>query len=146
MRDEIRQTLERVVAKANVLRNSTFVRELDQGGWHISFRQREVLVTRPPDEARDAFVLNLRFFIVGNETTSFRSLAKLLDEPGLSDKWKDRFRNLRTAVNEHLASSYGEYRVGDAVYRYTDGEILDTFLYGGMMHANNAETVARFNK
>jgi hypothetical protein len=45
MRAETKEIFERVVAKAATLRKSTFLADLEQGGWKISFRQREVLVT-----------------------------------------------------------------------------------------------------
>lgn len=135
--------LRRIVDKAGRLRNSTFLAEIERGGWRISFPTGTVVVTRPPDESRDAFVLNLRFFILGNEATSFRSLTKLLDDPELSSGWKDQFRTLRGAVNDMLAATYGEYRIGGASHRFSNGQILDTFLYGGLVHANNPEAVAR---
>lgn len=135
-----------MVSKAAILRKSTFLTELEQGAWKISFRQREVLVARPPDEARDAFILNFRFFIVGNEATSFKSLAKLTDDPGLSAQWKDRFQALRAGVNEHLAAAYGEYRYGGGSHQFSNREIMDTFINGGLAHANDQKAVARFEE
>jgi len=146
MRAETKEIFERVVAKATTLRKSTFLADLEQGGWKISFRQREVLVTRPPDEARDAFVLNFRFFIIGNEATSFRSLARLIDDPGLSEQWKDRFQALRAAVNDHLATAYGEYQYGGRSQQFSNRQIMDTFLNGGLVHANDREAVVRFQE
>jgi hypothetical protein len=146
MRSETQSILERVIEKAAKLRHSTFLAEIEQGGWKISFRQRDVIVTRPPDEARDAFVLNLRFFIMGNEATSFRSLATLVDDPELSDEWKDRFQTLRSAVNDMLATAYGEYRFGGACHRFSNRQIMNTFLYGGLAHANDADAVARLQE
>ena len=146
MRAETKDVLERVVAKAAKLRNSTFLAELERGGWKISFREREVLVTRPADEARDAFILNFRFFIVANEATSFKALAKLVDDPGLSAQWKERFQALRNAVNDHLATAYGEYQYGGHSHQFSNRQIMDTFFNGGLVHANNPEAVARFQQ
>jgi hypothetical protein len=146
MQVETKRVFERVIAKAAILRKSTFLADLDQGSWKISFRHREVCVTRPPDEARDAFILNFRFFIVGNEATSFKSMAKLADDPELSVQWKERFGTLRAAVNDHLATMYGEYRYGGSIHRFSNRQIMDTFLNGGLVHANDPDAVARFEE
>jgi hypothetical protein len=146
MQAETKATLERVVSKAATLRGSSFLAELERGGWKISFRDREIVVTRPPDEARDAFILNFRFFIVRNEPTSFGALAKLLDDPELSEQWKARFGELRAAVNDHLTTAYGQYQYGGRSLQVSNRESMDTFLYGGMVHANDAKAVARFRE
>jgi hypothetical protein len=146
MRAETKAILERVVDKAAKLRKSAFLRDLEERGWKITFHQREIIVTRPPDEARDAFILTLRFFITQNEATSFRRLAKLLDDPDLTDEWKHRFEFLRSSVNQHLAAAYGEHHYAGRSHRFSQLDILNTFLYGGLVHANKPEAVTRFNE
>jgi hypothetical protein len=64
----------------------------------------------------------------------------------LSEQWKDRFQALRAAVNDHLAPGYGEYQYGGRSQRFSNREIMDTFLNGGLVHANDREAVARFQE
>jgi hypothetical protein len=103
-------------------------------------------VTRPTTEARDAFLLNFRFFIVGNEATSFQSLAKLRDDPTISAQWKERLDAIRHEVRALLNTSIGSYNYGGQSRVFSNSEIMYTFLYGGWVHANNDDTVARFQE
>jgi hypothetical protein len=146
VRDEIEGILRRVVGKADVLRKSRFVSQLVQPGYRIEFVENGTRVTRPDAEARDAFVLTLRFFLLQNEPTSFRALARLLDEPDVSDDWKRAFSTLRSGVNECLATAYGEYEYEGAKHRFSNRTILETFLNGGLVHANDLKAVARYEE
>jgi hypothetical protein len=146
MGTEIEEILQRIVEKATKLRGSKFVRALIESSYKIGFHQDSINVTKPDDETRDAFIFTFRFFIVSNERTSFRSLSKLLDDPQISDQWKEAFRNLKSAVNEYLELAYGEYQYGGETHRFTNRQIMDTFLYGGLAHANVPNTVARYNE
>ncbi|MCJ7531549.1 MAG: hypothetical protein MUO64_11035 [Anaerolineales bacterium] len=146
MKAETEEILHRVVEKAANLRVSRFVKSLIESSYKISFHQDSINVTKPDNEARDAFILTFRFFIVSNERTSFRSLAKLLDDSEISDQWKEAFRNLRSAINEYLDLAYGEYQYGGATHRFTNRQIMDTFLNGGLVHANDPSAVARYSE
>ncbi len=136
--------LRRVVEKADKLKRSTFLKEVSTGGWKIDFTRYPPTVVRPHDEALESFVLTLRFFILGNEPTSFGTLAKLADDASLSQNWKDTHALIRRAVNDLLATAYGEYHYDGGVHRFTNREILETFLYGGLVHANSPAAVAQF--
>ena len=146
MRDDTAAVLRRVIEKAEVLRRSRFVAQLVSPGYRIEFVEGGTRVTRPDDEARDAFVLTLRFFLVQNEPTSFRALARLLDDPEVSNDWKRAFTLVRSAINEYLATAYGEYEYEGAKHRFSNREILETFLYGGLVHANDVRAVARYQE
>ena len=146
MRDDTAVVLRRVVEKAEVLRRSRFVAQLVSPGYRIAFAEGGTRVTRPDEEARDAFVLTLRFFLVQNEPTSLRALARLLDDPEVSDDWKRSFNLVRSAIKEYLATAYGEYEYEGAKHRFSNREILETFLYGGLVHANDVRAVARYQE
>jgi hypothetical protein len=146
MRAQSKEILRRVVEKGTKLRGSRFVSALIENGYKISFQQDSINVTKPDDEALDAFILTFRFFIVRNERTSFDSLAKLLDDSEISNQWKEGFRNLRSGINDYLSLSYGEYVYGGATHRFSNRLIMETFLYGGLVHANAPNEVARYNE
>ncbi len=146
MREETAIILRRVVEKADVLRKSRFVAQLVKPGYKIEFVEAGTRVTRPDDEARDAFVLTLRFFLLQNEPTSLRALARLLDDPEVSEDWKRAFTLGRSAINEYLATAYGEYEYEGAKHRFSNRMILETFLNGGLVHANDPEAVARYEE
>jgi len=149
MREETEAILKRVVEKSTRLKSHSFVRALIESGYKISFHQDSINVTKFNVESRESFLVNFRFFIVGNERTSFNSLAKLLKDSGISDQWKEAFPNLKSAVDEYLELAYGEYQYGGENHRFTNRQILDTFLYGGgegAIHANYPKTVARYNE
>ena len=92
-------------------------------------------------------VLKFRFFIQDNETPSFRWLAThVMDDPGLSDGWKQGFTAARNALNTFLdqQAGYNERVVAPAPegarlvgeYQWTNRQIMEVFIYGGMAHAN----------
>jgi hypothetical protein len=146
MRAKTKEILQRVVEKGTKLRSSRFVIALIKNDYKISFQQDSINVTKPDDEALDAFILTFRFFIVRNECSSFDSLAKLLNDSEISDQWKEGFRNLRSGINDYLSLSYGEYQYGGETHRFSNRLIMDTFLYGGLAHANAPNEVARYNE
>lgn len=146
MRSETEATLRRVVAKAKKLETSTFVAQLIEPGWHLGCAKQEPEITRPTEEARDAFILTFRFFVVKNERTSFAGLAAFLDAPDVSPQWKEAFSNLRSAVNACLETSLGEYQYGGKKQSFSNWVILETFLYGGLVHANNRTAIARYEE
>jgi hypothetical protein len=45
-----------------------------------------------------------------------------------------------------LGTAYGEYRYGGGSHRFSNRDIMDTFLNGGLAHANDREAVARFEE
>jgi len=146
MTQETREVLSRVVSKAAKLKASSFLAEIERGGWKANFSGPEITITRPHDEAIESFVLNLRFFILGNEATSFQALARLEGSPELSERWATQFRAPRSAVNDHLATAYGEYHYGGRKKQFSNREIMDTFLNSGLLHANDRHAVERMKE
>jgi len=135
-----------VITKADQLKSSRFVVQLIDPGFRIDLQDGGVRVTKPDDEARAAFVLTLRFFIVANEPTSFAGLDRLANDEDISTHWRESFRSLRSTVNEYLDTTYGEYEYGGATHRFSNREIMNTFLYGGLVHANNPHAVATYEE
>lgn len=87
----------------------------------------------PNEDSVDAFVLTFRLFIQDNERTSFRKMAVLYEEINVAEELKDRFRKARKELNEFLDSN-SMVRFNDT--NLTNRHILDTFIYGGLSHAN----------
>jgi len=93
----------------------------------------EVQRRGPDDEAIDAFVLTFRFFILDNEKSSFRNLASIYDALPISEEKKNNFKEARAYINKALDStSFLNIDGMTLTYRH----ILETFIYGGLSHAN----------
>lgn len=149
MREETEEILQRFVEKAKDLRGSKFVSALIDSSYKISYHQGSINVTKPDYEAIRAFLYTFRFFILENEATSFLSLKKLLKDSEISDQWKETYQNLKSAVDEYMKLSYGEYKYGGENHRFTNQQIFDTFLYGGgkeAAHANKPKVKALYNE
>jgi hypothetical protein len=126
--------------KATKLENFSFTDTVfnQETGITISFKnepQPLVNIQRrgPNDEAIDAFVLTFRFFIQDNEQSSFRNMAAIYEHLPISEERKEEFKVARKRLNDFLDSN--SFLNIDGVllpYRH----ILDTFVYGGLSHAN----------
>lgn len=101
MNDQTRHILQRFVDKAHKLNDSRFVHQLAAVGNSVRVGSGRVDHIRPDDEALAAFLLTFRFFIMQNEQTSFRSLSSLLDNPDISDAWKQQFAWARGELNRY---------------------------------------------
>jgi len=87
----------------------------------------------PDDESIDAFVLTFRFFIQDNEKSSFRNLASIYDTLLISEEKRNNFKEARDHINNALDTTSFLNIDGVALtYRH----IIDTFIYGGLSHAN----------
>lgn len=169
MRDATRDALKLFVKKAKKLLSGGFVTFLQEhGGTSLQYTyKKDAGVTiehiHPDDDAIDAFVLTFRFFIQENERISFRWLANnVLDDDGLSEQWKQEFVKVRDSLNTFLDSN--TYINERFVERMMDGEnviervvseqfithreLMLTFVYGGLAHANQSreQTYERWEK
>jgi hypothetical protein len=90
----------------------------------------------PAEEAIDAFVLTFRYFIQDNEVTSFRKMQQYYDEAPIGPSLQHKFTQLRKEVNEYLDSDTNVNSDGENLTRR---KIMDTFVYGGLAHANEAK-------
>jgi hypothetical protein len=87
----------------------------------------------PDDEAIDAFVLTLRFFIQDNEPTSLRNMSRLYGSLPINPTLVARFEQERAAANALLDSSAFISIDGE---RLTCRRLVDTFVYGDRAHAS----------
>jgi uncharacterized protein YjiS (DUF1127 family) len=124
--------------KADKLESLSFTKQIfsERSGVKASYRQGEPLrVERygPKDEALDAFVLTLRFFIQNNESSSFANLAQVYDQlpPNLEEV--EAFRAARAELNELLDETTMVWIEDRGLTRR---EIYEVFLWGGLAHAN----------
>jgi hypothetical protein len=157
MRDATRDALELFVDKAHELAHCRYVLWLQSNhgtALHISGEQGSKVVpqpTRPDMDATQALVLTFRFFIQDNEHSSFRWLAeKVLDDPGLSNQWKQGFTKIRDELNAWMDSRSDlneQYEVESKTrgvpaveeHQLTKREIMRVFIYGDFAHADRAQ-------
>jgi len=89
--------------------------------------------TGPGDESVDAFVLTLRFFVQDNEPCSFRNMSKIYESLKIPEQKKKAFEYARNFVNNHLDKK-SSYTINNV--ELTRRNIFETFMYGGLSHAN----------
>lgn len=87
----------------------------------------------PDEEAIDAFVLTMRFFVQDNETISFRNMADVYSVLPVTKELTDKFNDARSKTNAGLDSATPISLNGTTL---TSRVVFDTFLYGGLAHAN----------
>lgn len=124
--------------KAEKLSDNSFSRRVfgQESGVTISAAvgQPVVVERRGPDqESIEVFVLTLRFFMQDNEPSSLRNVGKVYDAALVSSELKARFREARQALSDYLDSE--TYHATQS-RRLTNREILETFVWGGLAHAN----------
>lgn len=140
MKDETRQTLELLVEKANLLKSFKFdehVKSIGLGfkGTRTGGDEWVIEFGLPDEEKRDSFILTFRFFYQEEEAISFSKLRRFLNDPELSEEWKNGVSKARKAYYSYL-KGHSDYTVELFEGHPTRREILDTVLYGGVTHAN----------
>jgi len=96
----------------------------------------------PLEEAIDAFVLTIRFFIQDNEPISLRRLAKTYEIAPIKKKLKAKFILLKNQINEYLDSnSFIVININNKEEMLTHRKIFDTIIYGGLSHANKKKKI-----
>lgn len=124
--------------KAVKLENSRFVKFIfeEKTGFTLSARIGEPVAIdlRGPDQdATDAFILTLRFFIQDNEPSSFRRLAETYEALPTLQHLKDDFLSARQHLNNFLDSKT-MFRVNGLALSYR--HVFEVFIWGGLAHAN----------
>jgi len=141
-------TLKLFNEKVDKLINSRFVKHIqDNKGLRVSMKssvEEKVGISHnlPDQDAIDAFVLTIRFFIQDNEPTSLRNMAKLYTEISVSQEIKGDFNYVRDKLNLELDKKSMFNLQGKDLTRR---EVFDTFIYGGLAHAE-AEKKEDFDK
>ena len=126
--------------KVEKLIDSRFIKHIQKNGLKVSVNASvnegvKISDTLPDQEAIDAFVLTIRFFIQDNESTSLRNMADIYNEIPLSLDIKDNFNSARGKLNSYLDRE-PTISLKWKGKNLTKREIFDTFIYGGLAHAN----------
>jgi len=89
----------------------------------------------PLEEAIDAFVLTIRFFIQDKDSISFRRIAEIYNTAPIEKKIKEEFISLRNQINTYLDSNSA---IVIAINKETlnHRKILNIIIYGGLSHAD----------
>lgn len=135
---EAARTLDLFAEKFGKLRRSTVWKAVETNSIRFSLKAQrgepvELDVEGPSEEAVDAFVLTLRFFLQNNERISIGNMARLIQELPIDQEVKDRVAAGRKRINAFLDQPCGIKVDGD---HPSNREVLYTFLYGGLAHAN----------
>lgn len=124
--------------KTDELINSNFVKHMQSVDLKVSLRmlsggEMEVKHTLPDQEIIKAFVLTIRFFIQDNESSSLRNLAKIFEKLHISHDLKNDFSRVKNRLNQEFEKKgFLNLNGKELTYR----EIFDTFIFGGLAHAN----------
>lgn len=130
------KTLRLFNEKADKLEGLSFTKNLSGSGITISGKQGEAIQAQrqgPDDEAIDAFVLTIRFFVQDNETISFRNMAELYAGLPVGKDLVDKFNDARTKTNAALDKP-SPIKLNNT--ELTFRAIFEVFLWGGLAHAN----------
>ncbi len=103
----------------------------DRSGPFIHIRE----VRKHSTEAIESAVLNLRFFIQNNESTSLRKMVDLYDKMPIDNTLKLEFKKLRTVLNIILS----DFALTFENQNTTKGEILDVMMFGEYAHHNRTK-------
>lgn len=141
MKATTKEALELFVEKTNKLKSLSFTTEAQKAklkvSWHNATGIMRSELTGPNVEQVDAFILTFRFFIQENEPCSFRWLAKnVLDDPGVSDHWKQEFSKARAGYNQYLDEYPSFPAIIEGEPLLTRREIMEMFVYGDLSHVN----------
>ncbi|GAC1399654.1 MAG: hypothetical protein NVSMB56_14660 [Pyrinomonadaceae bacterium] len=90
----------------------------------------------PNKESIKAFVLDFRFFIQDNERSSFRNIAKHYSDAPITEELKTNFNSIIDQLNQFLDAP-SPLNITYNNNLLTRREIMDTFIYGGLEHAND---------
>ena len=124
--------------KAERLEKSRFITTLlsEESGVRFHFSQDSVVSERygPDQEAIEAFTLTYRFFIQNNEPTSLSKMATLYQTLPVDPSLIAQFLTIRQEINQLLDSQpLMTITINDQTF--TNRDIWDTFIYGGLAHA-----------
>ncbi len=134
--NEAIKTLQLFNEKADKLEGLSFTRGLPDSGVTISGKLGEPIKAQrlgPNDEAIDAFVLTIRFFVQDNETISFRNVADVYASIPVTSDLVEKLNDARAKTNAGLDRQTNINLNGHVL---TWREIYEVFLWGGLAHAN----------
>jgi hypothetical protein len=109
--------------------------------WTAETSDATTEIRGPDEEAVDAFILTLRFFLRDPDGISFNKLAEIYDAPGIPPELCERLHQLRDALNAHLAGQ-PLVQINVNGESLTRGRILNVFIYGDLAHTNEEKQAA----
>lgn len=151
MIQETIESFELLIEKTEKLKSYNFIKnpKLSSFEWSDNDGNETLMINGHSDESIEAFILTYRFFFDKKEHCSFFWLFNnVLDDPGLSDNWKNEFCFFRQNLNKYL-NSYPDFKVTNSFYQspMTNKDILDLFLYCDLSHATWVpDNRKKFNK
>ena len=126
------QTLSRFIEKANRLQALSFFSRSTPVGARVEFdsetRAWEHEFWGPDDEATEALVLTLRFFIQDNEPTSLRNMRALYQRELVAPSLAERVNLTCADLNKFLDDRTGLSIADKRFLSYRD--VLEIFVYG----------------
>jgi hypothetical protein len=148
MEDETRKILEALIRKAHKISGFGFDEHVKRTGLNFNITRTDkndyiVEFGLPDEKELDAFVLTFRMFTQPNESFSFSNIHGLLRDKGLSTEFREGVISLRRGYFDYL-NSHSEYTVELFEGHPTRSQILQTVLYGELVHINDPDTVQRF--
>jgi len=146
-KDQIIKSLKLFNEKVNKLSSSRFVKSigLPGGGFKMSGKPNAAGIMEykaerkgPDDEAIAAAALTFRFFVQDNERISLRNISRYYADNLIDDSLSKQYEEIRNELNDFLDNERYSVFKGNQT-RLTRRELLDTFLYGDLAHANEAK-------
>jgi len=151
MRKETINAFKLLIEKTELLNSFSFIKDpkITSFKWSENNGNDTLEIFGHNDESIHAFILTYRFFFDKKEHCSFRWLFEnVLDDPELSEKWKNNFINLRNDLNEYL-DSYPPMKLTDSDHKsgLTYRDIQHLFMFGDLTHSTwNPENRSEFKK
>ncbi len=133
------QRLRLFIDKVERLQASALLRTLLEQGvglnltWSAETKELRLSCTAPVPDETEAAILTLRFFLQPRDGISLGQIAQLYEELPLSAELKDSYQLHYSRLQQLLKSPACIQINGDCPTRW---EILETILYGDMVHAN----------
>ena len=143
VKKDIKEHLEKLKLfneKAQKIERSDFLKQIRTNGISITIsvkKDKPGMIKRklPTEGAVDAFMNNYRFFCQNNEGSSFENIHKVYNSLPILKEKKNKFVKARRDLNQYLDS----HLIFDVIINnrhLTKRELLDTFMYGMIVHAN----------
>lgn len=142
--------LENFNHKANKIKNFSFKEKYINPGNSVAISGQkngddftiDIEEIKVEDEAVEAIVLTLRFFIQNNEKTSLMNMSKLYKESSYLHNLSDEFEKLRSRINNILSLSV---QPQPPTHSFENPlkiqDIQDVFMYGSLAHSNKKKSL-----
>jgi hypothetical protein len=141
MRDETKRAFQLYVQRADELEQGGFVKYVKEKrpiGINITSQEDGTSLIEavgPDNEATKALIATFRPFIQ-QKPISFKSITSFCEDPDVSEDWKTQITTIRSAVNTYL-DSHPNIIVEPGEQLPIRREILDTFIYGDILHIDD---------